>query len=242
MPNPLLKPEVFTKSENGGVNIFSKQDTMTVSGTINKSIIMLLLLIASAWIAWTNPQISTALLLPAVIVAFILAMICAFKPTTSPYLAPIYAIAEGLALGCISLYFNQAYEGIVGQAIFLTFAVLFCMLAAYRIGLLRATPTFTRVIVFATLGIAVFYLVNMVIGFFGKATYFQSNSSTALIINIVIAVIAALNLILDFDLIDRGAQTNAPKYMEWYCSLSLMITLVWLYLEILRLLARTRNR
>ena len=244
MANPLLKEEVFEKSSGGnsGSVIYSAQEAMTIGGTINKSIICLLLLGISAILSWNNPQIAQVLMFPALIGGFILAMICAFKQNLSAILAPIYAICEGIVLGFISLYFNRAYNGIVVEAVFITMTVLFCMLAAYRAGLLRATPFFKRVIFLATAGIAVFYLFGMIMSFFGSGLGYFANSSSggAILINLIIVGIAAFNFIIDFDMIEQGAKYGAPKYMEWYCSLALMITLVWLYLEVLRLLARRR--
>jgi uncharacterized YccA/Bax inhibitor family protein len=244
MANPLLKEEVFEKNSgsNSDSAVFSAQESMTISGTINKSIILLLLLGISAVFSWSNPQISQVLMFPALIGGFIMAMICAFKQNMSAILAPLYAICEGIVLGFISLYFNSAYNGIVVEAVFITMTVLFCMLAAYRAGLLRATPRFKKVIFLATMGVGVFYLFGMLMSFFGSGIGYFGNSSSggAILINIIIVGIAAFNFIIDFDMIEQGAKYGAPKYMEWYCSLALMITLVWLYLEVLRLLARRR--
>ncbi|MDR0822549.1 MAG: Bax inhibitor-1/YccA family protein [Endomicrobium sp.] len=243
MANPLLKEDVFQKTSDiqGSVVYSERRTTMTVSGTINKSIILLLLLGASAAFAWANPAIAQVLMFPALIIGFILAMVSIFKQNLSGILAPIYAVCEGIVLGAISLYFNSAYPGIVVNAVFLTIGVLFCMLAAYRAGLLRATPRFRKVLILAMLGICVFYLINIVMSLFGSPLgYFGSNSQGAFLINLIIVAIAALNFIIDFDMIEQGAHYGAPKYMEWYCAFALLITLVWLYLEILRMLARKR--
>lgn len=243
MSNPLLSDNVFKKNSQEPEAVFSAEGKMTISGTINKSIILLILLGASAVFSWTRPDIiGNGLLMVALIAGFILAMVCCFKPNLSGIIAPIYAICEGVVLGCISRIYNAQYDGIVVQAVFLTIAVLFCMLASYRAGILRATPTFKRVLAFAMMGIIVFYLVNMIMGIFGSSMgYFQSNSTWAYIINIIIVIVAALNFIIDFDAIDNGVKYGAPKYMEWYCSFALMLTLIWLYIEILRLLSRRNN-
>ncbi|MDR3049190.1 MAG: Bax inhibitor-1/YccA family protein [Elusimicrobiota bacterium] len=243
MANPLLKEDVFKKTSDiqGGVVYSERQTAMTISGTINKSIILLLLLGASAAYAWSHPAIAQTLMFPALIIGFILAMVNIFKPNISGIIAPIYALCEGIVLGAISLYFNNSYPGIVVNAVFLTIGVLFCMLAAYRAGLLRATPKFRKILLLSMMGIFVFYLINIVMSFFGSPLgYFGSNSQGAVLINLVIVVIAALNFIIDFDMIEQGAYRGAPKYMEWYCAFALLITLVWLYLEILRMLARRR--
>ncbi|MDR1952701.1 MAG: Bax inhibitor-1/YccA family protein [Elusimicrobiota bacterium] len=243
MANPLLKDSVFDKSASGSGDIYSVKEAMTISGTINKSILLLILLAAGAVYTWLHPQVGQIVIMPALIIGFVLAMVCCFKQNLSPTLAPVYAVCEGLVLGYISRVFNQAYQGIVVDAIFLTIAVLFCMLAAYRAGILRATPMFKRVVILATLGIAVFYFISMIMSFFGSMpSYFDMNnfSTGSFVINLIIVGIAALNLIIDFDTVEYGVKCGAPKYMEWYCSFALMVTLVWLYIEILRLLARRR--
>ncbi|MDR2772755.1 MAG: Bax inhibitor-1/YccA family protein [Elusimicrobiota bacterium] len=244
MANPLLKDSVFEKSSQvQTATVFSPQQTMTISGTVNKSIILLVLLLVSAFFTWTHIQFAQAAVFPALIIAFVLAMVCCFKQNISPVCAPIYAVCEGVVLGYISNLFDAAYKGIVADAVFLTIVVLLCMLAAYRAGILRATPTFKKVVILSTLGIAVFYLVSMIISFFGVSIgYFDmgNSSGASFLINLVIVVIAALNFVLDFDMIEQGARYGSPKYMEWYCAFALMITLVWLYIEILRLLARRK--
>ncbi|MDR0485432.1 MAG: Bax inhibitor-1/YccA family protein [Elusimicrobiota bacterium] len=239
--NPLLKDEVFERNSQSDGLSFSRAEVMTISGVINKSVILLAILAISAFYSWNNPQFAQVAVFPALIAGFILAMICSFKPKSSAVCSPIYAVCEGIVLGFISLYFNKSYPGIVINAVFLTIAVLFCMLAAYRAGLLRATPRFRKVLILSMLGILVFYLVNMVMSFFGSSLgYFSSNSEGAFIINLIIVAVAALNFIIDFDMVEQGAAQGAPKFMEWYCSFALLVTLVWLYLEILRLLARRR--
>jgi len=241
MANPLLKEEVFQGGSQQQDGIFSRQESMTITGVINKSILLLIILAISAVYSWTHPQIAQVLMFPALIVGFILAMVSIFKKQYSGIIAPIYALCEGIVLGYISLYFNNSYPGIVVNAVFITMSVLFCMLAAYRAGVLRATPRFRKIIMLSMFGILAFYIINMIMSFFGSSFgYFSSNSQGAFLINLIIVVVAALNFIIDFDMIEQGAQHGAPKYMEWYCSFALLITLVWLYLEILRLLARRR--
>ncbi|MDR2395865.1 MAG: Bax inhibitor-1/YccA family protein [Endomicrobium sp.] len=236
MSNPLLKDSVFQTPVRGA-------EVMTVSGTINKSIILWVLLAASALYAWTHPAIIMPLLMPLLFGAFVLAIISSFKMDLTPFLSPIYAICEGLVLGVISVYFEKSYPGIVINAVLLTMCVLFCMLAAYKTGMLKATPKFKKVVILSTLAIALVYLIDLLMGVFGARGFnFLGNSSgLGIIISLVIVAVAALNLIIDFDLIERGVQYGAPKYMEWYSSFALMVTLVWLYLEILRLLSKTKN-
>ncbi|MDR1434485.1 Bax inhibitor-1/YccA family protein [Candidatus Endomicrobiellum devescovinae] len=236
MSNPLLKDSVFqTPVRNAEV--------MTVSGTINKSIILWVLLAAGAFYSWTHPSIITPLTLPILLGGFVLAIISSFKMNLSPFLSPIYAVCEGLVLGVISIYFEKSYPGIVVNAVLLTMCVLFCMLAAYKTGMLRATPRFKKVVILSTFAIALVYLIDLLMGAFGARgfNFLSDSSGLGIIISLIIVAIASLNLIIDFDLIERGAQYGAPKYMEWYSSFALMVTLVWLYLEILRLLSRTRN-
>jgi uncharacterized YccA/Bax inhibitor family protein len=185
------------------------------------------------------------LALPVLLGGFVLAIISSFKMNLSPFLSPIYAVCEGLVLGVISIYFEKSYPGIVVNAVLLTMCILFCMLATYKTGMLRATPRFKKVVILSTFAIALVYLIDLLMVAFGvKGFNFLSDSSSSglsIIISLIIVAIASLNLIIDFDLIERGAQYGAPKYMEWYSSFALMVTLVWLYLEILRLFSRTRN-
>jgi uncharacterized YccA/Bax inhibitor family protein len=236
MSNPLLKDSVFQTSVRNA-------EVMTVSGTINKSIILWVLLAAGAFYSWTHPSIIMPLTLPILLGGFVLAIISSFKMNLSPFLSPIYAVCEGLVLGVISIYFEKSYPGIVANAVLLTMCVLFCMLAAYKTGMLRATPRFKKVVILSTFAIALVYLIDLLMGAFGARgfNFLSDSSGLGIIISLIIVAVASLNLIIDFDLIERGAQYRAPKYMEWYSSFALMVTLVWLYLEILRLLSRTRN-
>lgn len=241
MANPLLKDSVF----EAGAGIVSDSNTMTVRGTINKSLALASLIIVSAIVAWSNPGISLPLMWPALLLGFILAMVCIFKKESVPFLSPLYAVCEGFVLGAISLVFERYYPGIVINAVLLTTCILFCMLAAYRAGLLKATPTFVKVVVFSTLAIAVVYILDLVLAMFGVTgiSYIHSTSlgGWGILISVFVVIIASLNLIIDFDMIERGARGRAPKFMEWYGAFALMVTLVWLYLEVLRLLAKTRN-
>jgi len=174
---------------------------------------------------------------------FILALVTVFKPKLSPYTAPFYALFEGLFLGGISALMNASYPGIVMQAVGLTFGTLFAMLFAYKTGLIKVTQKFRSGIIAATGGIMLFYMVTWILGMFGFGNGLYYGSSLLSIgISLFVVVIAALNLVLDFDFIERGAQSGAPKYMEWYGAFGLMVTLIWLYIELLRLLSKLASR
>ena len=231
--------ETLTTSASGAV--------MTRSGTAGKSLILLALCAFSATFTWLQVAAgNTAIMMPALLVGglggFVMAMIVSFKPNTAPVVAPIYAVLEGLILGAISALFNIKYPGLPQQAVLLTFAVALGVFTLYRMNILKATEGFRRMVVGATIGIAVFYLVNIVLSMFNvNLGYTMSNSPLAIGINLVIAGVAAMNLVLNFDDIDTAVRMGAPKRMEWYGAFGLMVTLVWLYLELLRLLSRLQG-
>jgi uncharacterized YccA/Bax inhibitor family protein len=240
--NPSLNSKTFERAAPG-------TGVMTIEGTVNRvGILLVLMLIPAAYMwnkvlgAW-DPSAAMGTAMIGAIGAFIVAIVTVFKKTWAPVTAPMYAVLEGLFLGAISGVFNQMYPGIAMQAIALTMGVLFTLLLAYRSGLIRATENFKLGVVAATGGIAVLYLVNIVMGFFGAGIPFIHESGTfGILFSLFVVVIAALNLVLDFDFIENGAAAGAPKYMEWYAAFGLMVTLVWLYLEILRLLAKLQSR
>ena len=223
-------------------------DVMTRAGTAGKSIVLLALCAFSATFTWTQVAAgNTAVMMPALLVGglggFIMAMVVSFKPATAPVVAPIYAVLEGLMLGALSSLMNIRYPGIPQQAVLLTFAVALGVFTLYRMNILKATEGFRRMVVGATIGIAVFYLVNIVLSMFNvNMGYTMSSSPIAIGINLVIAGVAAMNLVLNFDDIDQAVRMGAPKRMEWYGAFGLMVTLVWLYLELLRLLSRLQGR
>ena len=172
-------------------------------------------------------------------------MITMFKKSWSPVTTPVYAALEGLALGGISFVFNSMYEGIVFQAVFLTLAILFTLLFAYKTKLIKPPENFKLGIVAATGGIFVVYMVGFIMSFFGSGLPvldIGNSSFMSIGFSLLVVIIASLNLVLDFDFIEQGAEQGAPKYMEWYAAFGLMITLVWLYIEILHLLAKLRGR
>jgi uncharacterized YccA/Bax inhibitor family protein len=220
---------------------------MTLKGTIDKSFLLLIVLLVAALWPWSqmaagDAQAVSGLTLLGAFGGFIVAMIASFKPTTARYLAIPYAALEGLFLGGISAVLEQKYHGIAIQAVGLTFGVLAALLIAYRTRLIRVTDQFRAMVVAATFGIMLFYLATMVLGFFHFSTQaLYAPTPLGIGISLVIVGIAALNVVLAFDLIERGVAGGAPKFMEWYCAFSLMVTLVWLYLEMLRLLALTRR-
>jgi len=247
MSNPILSENTIEKLsvETTGYH----GEMMTMKGTINKTIILFLtMLVPASWIWWKmggDPSTATGLmpyLIGSLIVAFIVSLVIVFKKEWSPIAAPIYAAAEGVFLGLVSMVFDYLYDGIVMQAIGITLLIFAGMLMAYKTGLLRATPMFTKVIVFATMGVALFYLINIVLSFFGIQSFYFGNSWLSIGVSALIAGIAAFNLILDFSRIDEGSKAGLPAYMEWYFGFGLLVTLVWLYLEILRLLSKLQSR
>jgi uncharacterized YccA/Bax inhibitor family protein len=236
--NPALKSSVFS-----GLAYAEDTASMTMSGFINKSFLMIVLLIFSASMVWSRPQAAMAFLFPSIILGFIIALVTIFKKEYSTITAPIYALVQGVVLGTISSFFEASYPGIVIQAVALTISVLFCMLLAYMSGLIKVTENFKLGVIAATGGIALLYLASIVLGFFNINIGFIHNSGFLGIgFSVFVVVIAALNLVLDFDMIKNAAKGNVPKYMEWYCAFALIVTLVWLYLEILRLLSKLRSR
>ncbi|MHC4182752.1 MAG: Bax inhibitor-1/YccA family protein [Planctomycetota bacterium] len=242
--NPGLNKKTFSL-----VRDFAQRDNlMTLQGTVNKTGIMLFLALLSATWVWRqflfyeSPQISLYLWGGA-IGGFIAAMVAIFKPTTSPLVAPVYALLEGLFLGGISSIMEARFPGIVIQAVGLTFGTLFALLFAYKSGLIKATENFKLGVAAATGGIFLMYMVSFILGFFGTSVPFiHGNGIMGIGISGFIVVIAALNLVLDFDFIEHGVEQGAPKFMEWRAALGLMITLVWLYIEILHLLSKLRSR
>lgn len=225
-----------------------KSGAMTINGTINKIGVLLLLVIAGAAYTWKmtlgeNPAAAQTYVMIGAIGGLIAALITIFRPRTAGVTAPIYAILEGLFLGGISAIINAKYQGIPFQAVILTLGTLFTMLFLYRSGRLRATPRFRRGIIMATGAIFFAYLLSFIFSLFGVTLGFlHSSGPIGIIINLVVIVVAALNLILDFDFIEKGAGMSAPKYMEWYGAFGLLVTLVWLYIEFLRLLSRFAGR
>jgi uncharacterized YccA/Bax inhibitor family protein len=248
--NPAMSKFESQAMSLGPVDEFIVDDSqrMTVNGTINKTGILLAIVVAVSAFSWntilTNPSLGYGLAITGVIGALIASLVVSFKPTTAPIGAPIVAGFEGLFVGAISAVFEMRFPGLVVQALGLTLAVMFAMLFCYRTGIIKVTGTFKKIMTFAILGIGVFYLVSFIASFFGAApSYFEigNNSLFNIGLNLVIVGVAALSLVMDFDFIERAAEQNTPKHMEWYGAFGLMVTLVWLYIELLRLLARFQN-
>jgi uncharacterized YccA/Bax inhibitor family protein len=219
--------------------------TMTLQGTVNKTGLLLMILAISTLFTWdtANPGSQMGWMLVGLIGGFVLAMITIFKQNLAPLTAPLYAAFEGLLLGGISSMFEARYPGIVFQAVTLTFGILAALLLAYTSRLIKPTENFKLGIVAATGGIALFYFVAIILGFFGVGVpLIHSSGPLGIAFSVVVVIIAALNLVLDFDFIEQGTEQGAPKFMEWYGAFGLIVTLVWLYLEILRLLAKLNRR
>ncbi|MCF4164373.1 Bax inhibitor-1/YccA family protein [Zavarzinia compransoris] len=246
--NPMLRDTTFTRE------IAAAGDAMTVSGVVNKTGILLLAVIGAGaymWYAFANAVaagdearigvLGTAITV-ALVVAIVASLATIFKRTWAGVTAPVYAVAEGVLLGGISLFFEMAYPGIVVQAVMLTFGVFGVLLFLYRSGIIRATENFKLMVVSATGAIALVYLVDIVMSFFGvRIPMIHEGGTIGIVFSLIVVAIAALNLVLDFDFIEKGAEVGAPRYMEWYAAFGLLVTLVWLYLEILRLLAKIRS-
>lgn len=241
--NPALSASTFDRFD-----VYEPTQAMTVQGTAMKTGVLLVLAVVAAAFTWnqflTNPQSAQIWMLGGVIGGLVIALVTVFKQEWAPVTAPIYAVAEGLFLGGISAMYNTfLYPGIVFQAVCLTFGTLFSLLVLYQTGWIRATENFKLGVVAATGGIGLVYLATIVLGFFGiSIPMIHGNGLVGIGFSVFVVVIAALNLVLDFDFIEQGAQRGAPKYMEWYGAFGLMVTLVWLYIEILRLLGKLSDR
>jgi len=248
--NPALKESTFLDLGSGTV-VSRDGGAMTLNGTINKTGILLLLTVLTAAFSWNQALGPDGLPAPGFAVymwggaigGLVLALVTVFKKTWSPVTAPLYALVEGFFLGAISAVYNAQFGGIVMQAVMLTFGILFALLFAYRSGLIKATENFKLGVVAATGGIALVYLATIALGFFGiKIPLIHESGLIGIGFSLFVVVIASLNLVLDFDFIETGVEQGAPKYMEWYGAFGLMVTLVWLYLELLRLLSKLQSR
>ena len=236
--NPALNAKTFDVANEGA-------GVMTVQGTVSRTAMLLALLFAATLLTWnpTAPQDGAGWIMIGAITGFVVALITVFKKKAAPVTAPIYAVCQGVMLGGISSLFESRFPGIVMQAVLLTFGTLGALLLAYTSRLIKATENFKLGIVAATGGIALCYLVSMILGFFGvQIPMIYGSGLVGIIFSAVVVVVAALNLVLDFDFIEQGAEQGAPKYMEWYAAFGLIVTLVWLYMEILRLLSKLQNR
>jgi uncharacterized YccA/Bax inhibitor family protein len=240
--NPVLQESTFTDISQRGYG-----QPMTLTGVVNRSVLMLLLVAAAAAGVWSYSASHPTVIYPAVMTGalggFVVAIATSFKRSWAPVTAPVYAVLEGLFIGGISMVMEQRFPGLVLQAVLLTFGVMFALLAAYQSRIIRPSETFKAVIVGATFGIVVVYLVSMLIQLFFHTAIpliFESGP-VGITFSLIVVGIAALNLVLDFDFIENGIAYGAPKWMEWYAAFGLTVTLVWLYIEILRLLAKMRR-
>jgi uncharacterized YccA/Bax inhibitor family protein len=240
--NPVLPESTFTDVSRRGY-----AQSMTLTGVVNRSVLLLLLVAASAAAVWSystsHPTIVYSSVTIGALGGFVTAMATSFKRTWAPVTAPIYALLEGLFIGGISLVMEQRFPGLVRQAVLLTFGVMFALLAAYQSRIIKPSETFKSVIVSATFGIVVVYLVSMVLQllFHTAVPLIFDSGPVGITFSLIVVGIAALNLVLDFDFIEQGIALGAPKWMEWYAAFGLAVTLVWLYIEILRLLAKMRR-
>jgi uncharacterized YccA/Bax inhibitor family protein len=236
--NPALRAGAFER-----VRAFADATQMTIQGAVNKTLFLALIVVMAASLSWSNPARLAPFLWPALIGGFIVAMVTMFKKEWAPVTAPIYAFLEGILLGSISIFFEQTYPGIAMQAVGLTLGVLFALLFIYKTGLIKVTNNFRLGLFAATGGIALYYLLSIILGFFKiRVPLIYDSGLLGIGFSILVVVIAALNLVLDFDTIKQGSDIGAPKYMEWYGAFALMVTLIWLYIEILRLLSKLRRR
>jgi uncharacterized YccA/Bax inhibitor family protein len=241
--NPALNDKSFQN-----IGTVPAVDAMTINGTVNKTGLMLLLLIAGAAYTWSkfiegSVESVSLWMIVGIIGGLIVAFITVFKKTWAPVTAPLYAVLEGFALGGISAILESAYPNIVIQAVALTFGTAGCLLIAYKSGVIKATENFKLGVFAATGGIALIYLVGWIMSFFGTAIpYIHESGLIGIGFSLFVVIIAALNLVLDFDFIEKGAEQGAPKFMEWYAAFGLMVTLIWLYIEILRLLSKLNSR
>ena len=236
--NPVLTSNAFNLKSD-------YSDKMTIGGTVNKTFLTLMILVGSAYYSWTYISVTNVLAIPSVIVAFIVGIITIRKKEWAPVTVPIYGVLQGIFLGIISNVFNSLYDGIVITAISYTLCILFALLSLYRLRIIKPSENFKLGVAAATGGIAILYATNFVMGIFGSGIPLMdvNNSSMYSIgFSVFVIIIASMNLVVDFDFIEEGAEKGAPKFMEWYGAFGLMVTLVWLYLEILKLLAKMNSR
>jgi uncharacterized YccA/Bax inhibitor family protein len=244
--NPALAQNTFSSFGR----VIDISDTMTISGTVTKTAILLLCVLFSAGWTWSlfaksggNPAVVTPWMIGGAIGGFIAALATIFKKEWAPVTAPIYALFEGLFIGGISSVLEAQFSGIVIQAASLTFGTLAMMLFLYQTGLVRATEKFKLGVFAATGAVALIYLATLIMSFFGfNPSFIYGNGIAGIAFSLIVVGIAALNFIIDFDFIENGARYSIPKYMEWYGGFALMVTLIWLYIEFLRLLSKARSR
>ncbi|MCE5286721.1 MAG: Bax inhibitor-1/YccA family protein [Pelosinus sp.] len=240
--NPIFKSDVFTRPQG-----MYASEVMTISGTVNKSLFLLFLIVLSSFATWLylmmthNFQSVTLFAGTGIVATLILGFIAIFKPTSCPVIAPLYAVFEGFALGSITTLLSLRYGSIAFQAVSLTLGVALAMLASYKFGLIQVTDKFRSIVTAAIGGIFLVYMAKMILGFFNIPIPFLQGGLFGIAFSLIVIGIAALSLILDFDNIYQGARSGAPAYMEWVGAFGLMVTLVWLYWEIIRLIMILRD-
>jgi len=238
--NPTMRDQVWMDNATTDPNV------MTLSGTINKCIFLFALVVVFAGIGWNaiavHPQFAYTIFAVGVIGGLTLALIASFSPKSSPVVAPIYAVCKGVLLGALSMFYETVYPGIVFNAVMVTLGVFAMMLALYKVKALRVTPAFTKGVMAATGAVMLVYLCSITMSLFGgRMPYLHDSGPLGIGISLVIVGIAALKLVIDFHVIEQGAATGQAKYMEWYGAFALTVTIIWLYLEILRLLSKLRR-
>jgi uncharacterized YccA/Bax inhibitor family protein len=265
MSNPVLSDKAFRTAASGGSGsgwaapdssarfggTVSRTDSMTMQGTIMATGIMFAILLASSVFGWnlvpTNARGEVtgfpAITMGAMLGGFVLSLVASFKPQWTRFIGPVYALLEGIFVGSLSRVFNEAYPGIVIQAVGATLAVFAVMLVMYSTKILVVTDRMRRIVTMATMGIMLFYGVSLLLRLFGiSAPFINDSSAVGILFSMFVAGLAAFNLALNFDVIERGIKAGAPKYMEWYAGFGLLVTVVWLYLELLRLLSKLQRR
>lgn len=243
--NPALNKQIFAKAKR----IDQSEGLMTLQGTIDKVAFLLVVLALAAAYVWglfrQSQDFATVAPLCWIgcIGGFVVALIIIFKQSLAPYLAPLYAMLEGLALGGISALTDRRYPGVAIQSLALTFAVFVVLVVIYKLKIIEASENFALIVCSATGGVALYYLFDLLLMLVGRqAPLIHSNSLLGIGFSVVVVIVASLNLVVDFDFIEQGCAKRAPKHMEWYGAFGLVVTLVWLYLELLRLLSKLRSR
>jgi uncharacterized YccA/Bax inhibitor family protein len=243
--NPALNKETFSKCEK----VASDAEVMTISGTVNKTALLLLFTIVAAWVTWNlffsthDTELIRVIIICCSIASLAMAFFIAFNKDIAMYLTPIYASLQGFALGGLSAMMESVFPGIVFESLLLTFSVFIALLAIYKLRLIKVTENFKLIVASGTAGIALYYLSSLGFGFFGVELPLIHESTTGgIAFSLFVVAMAAVNLVVDFDFIEHGAELKVPKYMEWYGAFGLLVTIIWLYVEILRLLAKARKK
>ncbi len=232
--NPFLRRNTFTEKTYSG-------ELMTANGTVNKAAFLILIVFASAIFGWSTAGVGYGIAMIAMLGGLVFALITSFKPQVAGITSPIYAILQGVFLGSIARIFEASYPGIASQAVIGTISVFMVMMFLYRAKIIKVTDRLRSIVIACTLGIAAAYLISFVMSFFISTTLFNVGGPLGIGISLFVIAVAAFNLLLDFDHIEKSESYGSPKYMEWYFAFSLLVTLVWLYIEMIRLLTRLRS-